>query len=663
MLLKLHILILLTQILLIFNLNAQSSNALSDSLFTDEILIETNRISMSNFDSPNKLQIINLKKIQNSNSSKLSDILQNSDGIFIKDYGFNSGIKTISLNSSQAEHTLILLDGIRLNSRQNAQFDLSLLDLENYERIEISSGSSSALYGSEAIGGIVNIIPAFNNGVKNVSGKFKFSYGSYNYKKVFLSFSHKLNFQLNKFLNYKVSFSAELSDNDYKYFVNDRNINSYKNRINADFNTLNFNFNAIYYVNKNFYLKYFLNYINFKRGVPAAGNSFLNSTARLNDKNFLTYLNLNRNLSDNFKIKTAISFNYSLQKYFDTATFNNIIKIDSYYKINSLSINNLLDYLFLKKVNSVSGLDFNYSIIQSNELINAKHYNFAAFSSFKIKFYLTKKIILNLYPSIRYDYYSHIKQKNVVTAKLGVNFNPFEKFVLKFSAGNSFRTPSFNELYWKDLGNINLLPEKSFALDAGILYKFEQLNHNIIELSYTNINSYDRIVWIPNNNIWNPQNIGKVTSNSFNIGLKSFFDFRKLSAVLNLNYNLSSSIKKNSDFPGDPSFNKQLIYLPQNVIKSSIMLNYLPTSNIIKLVSFNIFFNYYSKRYSDFENIKFEPPYFVLDGNVICEFKLSKLLINLKLAVNNILNKNYSVISSYPMPLRNFKIEVYFKYN
>lgn len=124
-----------------------------DTIIIKEILVESNRLKMTNALAPNKIQVFDESLIQSLNGSRLQDVLVLGDALFIKDYCFNSGSKTISLNSTQSEHTLVLIDGVRLNSRQNAQFDLSLLNLDNVSSIEVSKGGSSALYGSEAIGG------------------------------------------------------------------------------------------------------------------------------------------------------------------------------------------------------------------------------------------------------------------------------------------------------------------------------------------------------------------------------------------------------------------------------------------------------------------------------------------------------------------------------
>ena len=106
----------------------------SDTVSVDEILVESNRIKMSKMLAPNKIDILDEKVISKVNGNKLSDAINFTSSIFIKDYGFNSGLKTIALNSTQSEQTLVLLDGVKLNNKQHEQVDLVLFNLDEIEK-------------------------------------------------------------------------------------------------------------------------------------------------------------------------------------------------------------------------------------------------------------------------------------------------------------------------------------------------------------------------------------------------------------------------------------------------------------------------------------------------------------------------------------------------
>lgn len=98
--------------------------------------------------------IVSSKTLYQSGSLRLNDILAEQTGIVVVD-NFGKGIQVQGLSS---EYTLILLDGEPLIGRTGGVFDLSRLTIRNIVKIEIIKGPSSSLYGSEAMGGVINII-------------------------------------------------------------------------------------------------------------------------------------------------------------------------------------------------------------------------------------------------------------------------------------------------------------------------------------------------------------------------------------------------------------------------------------------------------------------------------------------------------------------------
>ena len=102
-------------------------------------------------------------------------------------------------------------------------------------------------------------------------------------------------------------------------------------------------------------------------------------------------------------------------------------------------------------------------------------------------------------------------------------------------------------MYWKDIGNPDLKPERSISFDAGIYYRLNLLAENELEISYYNINTSDRILWTPESAaIWKPINVGKVKSEGVDISLRSVFTIsNRLSSQTSINYTFGSALKKN----------------------------------------------------------------------------------------------------------------------
>ena len=648
------------------NLFAQEESAKKDSLATDEIIISANRIRMSMLFAPNKIQVIDEKQIGSLNGGRLADVLKFSDAVFVKDYGFNSGLKTISLNSTQSEQALILVDGVKLNGQDNAQYDIGLLQVQDISRIEISNGGSSALFGSEAIGGVINIITKKYELTKPFGLELKGMYASYGIKGLYLKALQQIKKNGRDFINFDAAYSYESGKNNYEYHFFNGLTTLLKERQNSDYINHFFNFNFNIRTDNKSGFRVLANYNYWNRGIPGVELGYTPGTSKQIDRDAIASVIYNRILSKKLELKSNFDFKYSLRSYYDTATFNLTAPINSFYKSISYINGTTLNFIPSKKSELDFGYEASYNTIASDQLEKGNLVHGGIFTAYKYGIDNTFLSKITLYPSARYDYFSNIDEKNVLTGKLGINLKPFEKtdFTIKSSFGNNFRAPAFNDLYWKDLGNKNLKPEKSVSFDAGLFYSFSIFVKNEIEFSYFNINTTDRILWTPGqDNIWRPVNIGRVKSEGIDLSLKTLFDVSKsFNTALHVNYNYAAATKKNEDFPGDPSYNKQILYIPQEFFKSSVMFNYLTSSKIIKFVSLNAFYTYTGRRYMNTDNTVFAPHYMLVDANIGIGFNLFKTGTELKFIANNIFNEDYRVVSGYPMPLRNYKLQISFKY-
>jgi len=131
---------------------------------------------------------------------------------------------------------------------------------------------------------------------------------------------------------------------------------------------------------------------------------------------------------------------------------------------------------------------------------------------------------------------------------------------------------------------------------------------------------------------------------------------------LSFNYNYGAALKKNKDFEGDETYNKQLMYLPQEYAKSSLNLSFEPSGKLVKIIALNVFYTFTGKRYINAENTRFIPYYELIDANINLTLNLFKTETSLKFAVNNFADADYEVMYGYPMPLRNYKLQIGIKY-
>ena len=122
----------------------------------DEVVLTATRTERQLSALPLPVQIITEETIQNTGVLRLGEILNEQTGLItVPDFG---GVEGIQLQGLDAQYTLILIDGVPLVGRSAGTLDLNRIAVGNIKQIEIVKGASSSLYGSEALGGVINII-------------------------------------------------------------------------------------------------------------------------------------------------------------------------------------------------------------------------------------------------------------------------------------------------------------------------------------------------------------------------------------------------------------------------------------------------------------------------------------------------------------------------
>ncbi len=124
----------------------------------DEVVVTATRVDSTILDSPSSISVISARQIADSGATDVSQVINGQPGIEVNDYGPAGATKSVSIRGSTSSQVLVLLDGIRLNSNRDGLVDLSTIPMEIIDHIEIVRGGESSLYGSSAVGGVINII-------------------------------------------------------------------------------------------------------------------------------------------------------------------------------------------------------------------------------------------------------------------------------------------------------------------------------------------------------------------------------------------------------------------------------------------------------------------------------------------------------------------------
>lgn len=607
------------------------------------VVITAKKITTTALQTDSRIEIIDTETITNSNGKRLGEILKYTGTVNIRTYGHSAALQTASINGLGAAHTLVLFDGVRLNSFQNSELDLSLIPKEILGQIEILSNGAGSLYGSGAVGGVINIIPPngigekdFSFGVSASTGSYSTKYYSVNVSKRFASLSARL------------FYSNSSSGGNYDYKLNLNGEEKIKERENSGFNGYDVGIMMLYTPGADFYAKYLSTFTRQYKEIAGIETGSAPSISNQLDKNWNNILSMQKALSESIKLNSFLSFQNNYQNYFlfpqPLSTYHNMVY--------SAGINTEIKAGIVKLI---TGYETAFAKLESNELseeAKRQHYAFSFYSEIEP----VKDI--RFFPSARYEKFSDISQ-SIFSGGFGTNIKPVAGLPLfiKGNIGKGFRSPSFNDLYWKNSGNKDLKPEKSVSYEAGLVGSFNLFVTGNIELSFREIKADDKIIWTPNRNrLWSPKNISTSVSRVVSVSL-SFEKkiLRQYSIRFEGGYQLINSKKTSEDYPGDPTFEKYLIYVPLSSANLKLMLK-------ARDIGINIFYTMTGKRYSDQENLVNLEPYQLVSGNISYNYLLPYGSATIRFEVDNLFNVDYQSMPGYPMPLRNYTLTLLFNY-
>lgn len=149
-------------------------------IMLDEVIVSVDRLDKYLKDSPYSIVLADKKQIESKNFQSLSEVLDSHPGISM----ISDGVWSTDLNirGLSRNNIVTIVDGTRIETANNISARLSMIDLNDVDRIEVIKGAASSVYGTGATGGIVNIVsrqPSFNKNYLS-SGSVTLGYNSVN---------------------------------------------------------------------------------------------------------------------------------------------------------------------------------------------------------------------------------------------------------------------------------------------------------------------------------------------------------------------------------------------------------------------------------------------------------------------------------------------------
>ncbi len=621
------------------------------------------------------LQTLNRQRLSEINAFQISDAIKFFSGVTIKDYGGIGGLKTLSVRGLGANHTAINYDGVTITDIQTGQIDLGKFSLTNVDMISLINGQSdnifqpARLFASGTVLNINTIKPYFEK-EKTINGNVFIKLGAWQFINPTVSIQKKINEKLS------LAFDSEYlsTDGKYPYILHYRferkDSTSNEIRQNTDVKKIKLETTLFAHFTKNETARIKLYYYNSKSGLPGA-TIFYNtnhfSSQRVWENTFFSQISYQKKLSQKWSLLTNAKYNRAYLRYLDPAFLNQKGKLDNQYTQQEYYISGATHYRALKNWTFSFANDISWTelkMLQTSFSYPNRWVNLSVLSTkFTAKRWVATANILStlVYENIKKE--KATQKYNQLSPAVSFSIQPFKNVNLRLRTfyKNIFRMPTFNDLYYSKIGNLNLVPEKINQLNAGITFQThycKAIPHFSFSIDgYHNIVK-DKIVAYPTKNIfvWTMLNYGQVSINGVDMAIKGIIEpAPHYHIVLNSNYSYQRAL--NTTDKNSREYLHQIPYIPRISGSNRIA---------IKTPYFNLSYSmlWSGKRYTLQQNYAENRLSGYTEHNFMLSTKylIGKNRMKINFELLNAFNNNYSIVRYFPMPLRSWRATIGYQF-
>lgn len=606
-------------------------------------------------------------ELMRMNSLSVADALRYFSGVQVKDYGGVGGIKTINVRSMGTNHTAVSYDGVMLGNAQNGQIDLGQFSLDNIEVISLYNGNKTDIlqpardFGSAASVYIRTRRPEFK-GNETYHARATFKTGSFD----LINPSTLIELKLSE--DVSAQMSAEWLNSSGKYKFRYRRVNpagelAYDTtavRQNGDINATRLELN----INGNlpagsWNIKGY-NY-NSERGVPGAiVNNVWRRGERIWDTNSFIQGGY-ENSFGRFSLKTNLKYAFYRTHYVNND--DKLVKVDNLYKQREVygSVAGMIS--ILKNLYASVSYDLQWNGLKSDMYDFAEperftHYLSAA-ASLSLSVVKLRGSIVSTFVNDEVKGKESPADKKSFTPAIYASIFPFhtKDFTVRAFTKRSFRMPTFNDLYYADMGNSKLNPERVTQYSVGMA--FERNRKRLFSRVAFSADAYnnkvkDKIVAYPKGQQfrWTMLNLGVVDIRGVDVtGLVTVSPAEDFDFTLRTQYTYQRAIDITN--PEDNYYRDQIPYIPHHSGSAIVNIRW-------KNWYADYSFIYVGERYNQQENIRYNytQPWYTSDISLSSDFCVNNVKFKCRIDVNNLFSQDYDVIINYPMPKRNYRFTI-----
>ncbi|NSL86164.1 TonB-dependent receptor [Chitinophaga sp. Mgbs1] len=626
-----------------------------------------------------KLSGDNLKSL---NSFSVADAIRYFAGVQVKDYGGIGGLKTVDIRSMGTNHMGVFYDGIQLGNAQNGQIDLGKFSMDNIESISIYNGQKSEIfqpardYGSSGTIYLRSRKPVFDS-TRTTNFKGVFKTGSFD----LFNPSVLLEKKVTRNINYTIS--SELIKSSGRYPFRYRRVlpvtkevawDTTAIRHNGDITAVRVESGVYGNINRGIWnaKAYFYNS---ERGIPGAiiNNEWMGAQRQW-DRNFFLQGSLQKNVVRRYDVQLNAKYANDYMRFLNPGPKS--MQIDNNFQQQEWFGSIANKYSVSKKIDVNLSTDFQYNTLTSNlkGFVFPKRFTslIALASAAELGRLKMQASVLGTFVNERAangnasagDSIIAAPAKNEVTPAFFVSYKPFSKadFNIRAFYKNIFRMPTFNDLYYTDIGNASLKPEYTHQYNLGFVYRRSRtgkvLSEWQIQSDFYFNKVTNKIVAVPKGSgmyRWMMMNLGEVQIRGLDVVADLALTFP--SGIL-WNIRTAYTYQQAQDFTPrgsdelkETTYGGQIPYIPWHSGSFISSVQY-------KSWRLNYSFIYIGERYDNSANlpVNYQQPWYTTDLSVSKRIRFKQYSFSISGEVNNILGQDYEVVINYPMPKRNYKI-------
>lgn len=560
---------------------------------------------------------------------RLERVIERSTGVFVRNYGGAGAVKTISIRGASSSQTLVALNGMKLNSAQNATFDLAAFPISLLGEARLSKVGYSAEFGGNAMGGallLTTLRPKEETYAASATAGGFSEFGA----------SARAAFPSGKSV-FSAAADWTSSKNDYPIEIAEYGERREVRRSNSDFKNVAFSISADRALELGA-ARATLLARSTERGSPGAvlAGNIERRKSRLKEREALLIGAWNEYLSE-LELRAGTLLRYS-EMFFESpfGADSLVFKGNGAYYAFDAAVN-------LEARAEVFGNRFKVAFEPAASRLESDYMKTAAGVAERVSLGASLAAerrlarfgfgALEADAAIRLDAASGERAAPSPAATLALRDTLYEIYVRY--TGN-FRYPSFNEKYYLNFGNEELKPETSRNAYAGASIK---IGATALSIEGYFIEGKDQIVSVAKSaHIWSAENVGRVETRGVELEAKYNLDwaFLSWSATLQEARNMTK---------GSAAYGKELVYVPSIISRARAA---------IELFGFNldIFADYSGKRYYLADGVSSMPAYFTADVALSRSFDIFDGNLTAKIELRNAFDERYEVIRSFPMPGR-----------